>query len=260
MRNRFSSLNKSQTLLLHKEIKERYSSYTPSEIDQEYETLKERYEELKLFADLGKDLGNEYKTLKREADFAQTGARRARSEAINTLGVIGFIGHMFSSDPYVSEKHKSAVMAAESAKKRAASVDTNLYADEISERKKIYHELKVLREIRKKHNEMRIKSLAKSKVGKVRSSSATLKKKTLENLNANNECPYCSKTFETKKMVLDHIYPVSEGGLDTLKNTVLVCISCNSKKSNLTLRMFSKKYEINFEKICEKLDALGKKY
>jgi 5-methylcytosine-specific restriction endonuclease McrA len=64
----------------------------------------------------------------------------------------------------------------------------------------------------------------------------------------------------TNDMVLDHIYPVSEGGLDTLKNTVLVCAKCNTKKSNLTLRVFSKKFKLDFNLICEKLDLKGKKY
>ncbi|NET44579.1 MAG: HNH endonuclease [Okeania sp. SIO2B3] len=35
-----------------------------------------------------------------------------------------------------------------------------------------------------------------------------------------------------KELKADHIYPFSKGGLTTWDNLQLLCISCNSKKSN----------------------------
>jgi 5-methylcytosine-specific restriction endonuclease McrA len=134
----------------------------------------------------------------------------------------------------------------------------NIYSDEVSERKIIYHKLKVLSEIRKKHKEERTRSLANAKLNKVRSTSSSLKKRTLENHDFEVECPYCTKFISKEKMVLDHIYPIAEGGLDTERNTVLVCVKCNSNKSDLTLRVFSKKFKLEYDAICNRLDVLKK--
>lgn len=47
-------------------------------------------------------------------------------------------------------------------------------------------------------------------------------------------CGYCG----TKKgtMTWDHIHPKSKGGTDSWLNSVAACVSCNSKKGNLTLK------------------------
>lgn len=44
-------------------------------------------------------------------------------------------------------------------------------------------------------------------------------------------CPYCSKTFATREMHLDHIFPICKGGRHAPKNICLACSDCNSKKS-----------------------------
>lgn len=51
-----------------------------------------------------------------------------------------------------------------------------------------------------------------------------------------NECYYCGSK---KNLSLDHIVPLSAGGLDTAANLVTACRSCNSKKNgNALLRRF----------------------
>lgn len=47
-----------------------------------------------------------------------------------------------------------------------------------------------------------------------------------------NRCAYCNKPFTTRrKPSIDHIHPISKGGLDSVDNFVLACVSCNSRKS-----------------------------
>ncbi|MFN7610426.1 MAG: HNH endonuclease, partial [bacterium] len=57
---------------------------------------------------------------------------------------------------------------------------------------------------------------------------------------------------------LDHIYPVSKGGLSTAGNMVFVCVDCNAKKRDLTLRRFLISYGFDEHYVREALDLLGK--
>ena len=45
----------------------------------------------------------------------------------------------------------------------------------------------------------------------------------------NNKCAICGKEL---KLTVDHIKPVSKGGMNTIDNIQPLCKSCNSKKSN----------------------------
>ena len=49
-------------------------------------------------------------------------------------------------------------------------------------------------------------------------------------------CPMCQRLFQSpkgfKQLKADHIYPFSKGGLTTWDNLQLLCIFCNSQKSN----------------------------
>lgn len=54
---------------------------------------------------------------------------------------------------------------------------------------------------------------------------------------APTNCPVCSKPFNNngRKKTIDHVFPLSKGGNNTLSNVQVICLSCNSKKSNKRL-------------------------
>ncbi len=84
----------------------------------------------------------------------------------------------------------------------------------------------------------------------------------IRNLRANciypYNCPYCENTVAEGEDHADHIHPVSQGGLTIENNIVLICASCNLKKRDLSLRVFSQKNKLDYLKICERLEELGK--
>lgn len=43
-------------------------------------------------------------------------------------------------------------------------------------------------------------------------------------------CAYCKKGIHFKKLHVDHVFPLYEGGLNRLDNFVLSCPKCNIKK------------------------------
>lgn len=73
------------------------------------------------------------------------------------------------------------------------------------------------------------------------------------------ECPYCAKPLP-KERHLDHIYPVSLGGLSIATNMVWVCVSCNITKSNRTLNGFIERAGLDRDAVYARLKRLGKQY
>lgn len=49
-----------------------------------------------------------------------------------------------------------------------------------------------------------------------------------------NRCQYCGKTFPQKSLNLDHVVPLSRGGVSRWENVVCACIACNTRKGNRT--------------------------
>lgn len=45
-------------------------------------------------------------------------------------------------------------------------------------------------------------------------------------------CPYCGQSLEEQRIEIDHIIPLSKGGMHTRKNIVACCWECNQKKRN----------------------------
>src|SRR6266516_1570815 len=74
-----------------------------------------------------------------------------------------------------------------------------------------------------------------------------------------DNCPYC-ETAIGKDARLDHIYPVSKGGLSVRSNLVFVCIECNQRKSDMTLAAFLKVYKLDRVAIEARLTKLGKEF
>lgn len=51
-----------------------------------------------------------------------------------------------------------------------------------------------------------------------------------------NRCQYCGKVFPRSRLNLDHVLPLSRGGVSSWENVVCACIECNSRKGNRTPR------------------------
>jgi len=49
-----------------------------------------------------------------------------------------------------------------------------------------------------------------------------------------NRCQYCGKVFPQAELNLDHVVPLSRGGISSWENVVCACIPCNSRKGNRT--------------------------
>jgi len=51
-------------------------------------------------------------------------------------------------------------------------------------------------------------------------------------IQTNGYCPLCHKFIGVDKLTMDHIIPLSKGGIHRIDNVQPMCGSCNSKKSN----------------------------
>jgi len=87
-----------------------------------------------------------------------------------------------------------------------------------------------------------VEAMAKLKTNNtLRKQNERNRKTLLENMyNGLNQsgfgkCAYCGQENE---LTLDHIIPVSKGGLDVIENFELICKECNSSKSNRDLAIF----------------------
>ncbi len=49
-----------------------------------------------------------------------------------------------------------------------------------------------------------------------------------------NRCQYCGGRFPTNELSLDHVVPLSRGGLTTWTNVVCACTQCNKRKGGRT--------------------------
>jgi 5-methylcytosine-specific restriction endonuclease McrA len=168
------------------------------------------------------------------------------------------ITSIFSKPEYLSAAHEEAKKRLDQLNSQHVSHKINKYPEEIAKRKKIYHELQVLSEIRTKIRDKRVRSLANAKINKVRSTSSSTKRKHISKSEKIIACTYCERVHETVGMVMDHIYPIAKGGLDTPENTVLVCIQCNTKKSDKTLMVFCTQMKFDYLKVGERLLKMGK--
>lgn len=72
-------------------------------------------------------------------------------------------------------------------------------------------------------------------------------------------CPYCGKAVGSEAR-LDHIYPVSKGGLSVRSNLVFVCVQCNQRKSDMTLTAFLRAYNLDREAVETRLTQLSKEF
>lgn len=62
-------------------------------------------------------------------------------------------------------------------------------------------------------------------------------------------CQYCGKTFPRESLSIDHLIPLSQGGIDEIINYVTSCRVCNERKGELTLSEFAKLINIQIEEL-----------
>lgn len=53
--------------------------------------------------------------------------------------------------------------------------------------------------------------------------------------NQNRKCAYCKKR---RKLTLDHVIPLSKGGIHDVKNAAMACRPCNSGKHDMPVKRF----------------------
>lgn len=112
----------------------------------------------------------------------------------------------------------------------------------------------IKKRVKKKEQSAKLAAYGNSSRQKAESIARNIKKNT----EFPFRCPYCLSITEKDNCHVDHINPVSNGGLSLLKNMVLVCKSCNLKKKDNSLRIFCKENNLNYLDICERLENLGK--
>ena len=50
---------------------------------------------------------------------------------------------------------------------------------------------------------------------------------------SSGQCHYCDELFPPGELTMDHVVPLSRGGLTTKSNVVPCCKTCNSQKKHL---------------------------
>ena len=115
-----------------------------------------------------------------------------------------------------------------------------------------------IKEIRRRINKKEKSAKLAAYQDKSRNVGQSLMSSMKANLKSPYYCPYCNKKTAKTKLHVDHINPVSNGGLSVERNLVPVCSDCNLEKSDLSLRAFCKKNQYDFESICDTLESMGK--
>lgn len=90
------------------------------------------------------------------------------------------------------------------------------------------------------------------------SKEASAKRRLASQLNTFNRCPCCATKLFYEQSHIDHIYPVSRGGLSEDDNLVLICASCNLSKGEKTLKEFCRDAEISYDDVVARLKMIGK--
>jgi 5-methylcytosine-specific restriction endonuclease McrA len=49
-----------------------------------------------------------------------------------------------------------------------------------------------------------------------------------------SKCQFCGKKLPSSELSLDHVVPLSRGGLSTWENVVAACVRCNTRKADRT--------------------------
>ena len=95
-------------------------------------------------------------------------------------------------------------------------------------------------------------------VASARSKQASAKRRLAGQLNTFSRCPCCEVKLSFEQSHIDHIHPVSKGGLSEDDNLVLVCAACNTSKGRKSLRAFCRDADLNYDVVVARLEMIGK--
>src|SRR5437867_12644517 len=65
----------------------------------------------------------------------------------------------------------------------------------------------------------------------------------------NYTCQFCGASPSLEKLTIDHLIPLSHGGLDEMVNFVTSCQSCNTRKANQPLDRFARGIQVPLEQL-----------
>lgn len=102
------------------------------------------------------------------------------------------------------------------------------------------------------------KAKAESLDRKNRKSQAEVKQLLAPELKKYGKCAYCENSLQFADSHIDHIQPVSKGGLSTESNCALICAKCNRSKGRALLRPFGKRASLDHDKFVTRLEVLRK--
>lgn len=103
-----------------------------------------------------------------------------------------------------------------------------------------------------------IHELAYAKAAELDGKTRSMAGQKKHGIEKTSHCPYCEDPLGEDPH-LDHIQPVNRGGLSISQNLVWSCSKCNLSKSNKGLIEFLLYNELNIDRVCNRLLALGKK-
>lgn len=127
--------------------------------------------------------------------------------------------------------------------KRRADIQNKIYLASVKK--------EAIQKFEDKHGRAFAKAAASDKQTRVR---ATSLKRLVEKTST---CPYCGNSLGSEPH-LDHIYPVSKGGLSIVENLVWCCSVCNSSKSDKGLIQFLQERGLSIDIAVSRLVKMGK--
>ena len=72
-------------------------------------------------------------------------------------------------------------------------------------------------------------------------------------LNSRNDCLYCGAILDKENRSLDHLEPLSKGGLHSTANLVVCCRTCNIKKRDATFDSWVKRLPASRSKLAKRV-------
>jgi len=272
-RARLAKTKREQLAKTKQDLVEKYSALSPDELENHLKASLERYQALK--PNLDTSDSSEAKDLEKRVNEIRNEIRGFQSErvAASNQRPTKFFGLLKSNEATMAEYILAEKMKRtkellepletrlEQSRSREREIRLKQYEAErikSDERKRLVHEISVLRLLKKKHKVRSVAAKVSAFYGNLRVTAPAVRRALMVQANSIHCCPYCNRSVTQADLVADHIYPVANGGLSTFENMVLICTVCNGRKGKRTLRAFCKNEGLEYERVCIELERLGK--